>query len=80
MQGNAGNLSKADVTANTNFLGNMKFSPNNPYRMTSGLFQGMNAPGSSAMGSKNPKEMKNMIFLSTYHYEDKKYSRLPRQK
>jgi hypothetical protein len=57
MQGNAGNLSKADVTANTNFLGNMKFSPNNPYRMTSGLFKGKNAPGSSALGSKNPQEM-----------------------
>jgi len=57
MQGNAGNLSQGDVTANKKFLGNMQFSPNNPYRMTSGLFQGMNAPGTSAHGSKNPKEM-----------------------
>ena len=57
MQGNAGNLSQADVTANKNFLGNMQFSPNNPYAMTSGPFKGMNAPGTSALGSKNPKEM-----------------------
>ena len=57
MQGNAGNLSQADVTANKNFLGNMQFSPNNPYAMTSGPFKGMNAPGTSAFGSKTPKEM-----------------------
>ena len=57
MQGNAGQLSQADVTANKNFLGNMQFSPNNPYQMTSGLFKGMNAPGSSAMGSKTSQEM-----------------------
>jgi len=57
MQGNAGQLSHADIIANKNFLGNMKFSPNNPYAMTSGLFKGKNAPGSSAFGSKNPKEM-----------------------
>ena len=57
MQGNAGNLSQADVTANKNFLGNMQFSPNNPYAMTSGPFKGMNAPGTSAFGSKTPQEM-----------------------
>jgi len=57
MQGNAGNLSQGDVRANKNFLGNMQFSPNNPYQMTSGLFKGMNAPGSSAMGSKTSQEM-----------------------
>jgi len=59
MQGNAGNLSQGDVTANTNFLrnNNVRFAQNNPYRMTSGPFQGMNAPGSSAFGSKNPQEM-----------------------
>ena len=57
MQGNAGELSKEDVIANKNFIGNMQFSPNNPYAMTSGPFQGMNAPGTSALGSKTPQEM-----------------------
>ena len=59
IQGNAGNLSQADVNANTSFLrnNNIQFHQNNPYRMTSGPFQGMNAPGTSAHGSKNPKEM-----------------------
>ena len=64
MQGNAGNLSQADINANTNFLqnygvggGNISFAPNNPYQMTSGPFKGMNAPGSSAMGSKTSQEM-----------------------
>jgi len=57
MQGNAGNLSQDDVDANTKFLGDMQFSPNNPYAMTSGPFKGMNAPGTSAFGSKNPQEM-----------------------
>jgi hypothetical protein len=59
MQGNAGNLSQADVNANTQFLKNygVGFAPNNPYQMTSGPFKGMNAPGSSAMGSKTSQEM-----------------------
>ena len=57
MQGNAGKLSKEDIIANKNFIGNMQFSPNNPYAMTSGLFKGMNAPGTSALGSKTSTEM-----------------------
>ena len=64
MQGNAGRLNKADITANTDFLqnygvggGNISFAANNPYQMTSGPFQGMNAPGSSAHGSKTSAEM-----------------------
>ena len=61
MQGNAGNLSQANVDANTNFLRNNKvgFAQNNPYQMYNpgGPFHGMNAPGSSAFGSKTPQEM-----------------------
>jgi len=69
MQGNAGQLSQADVTANKNFLKNYNvgFAPNNPYQMTSGPFQGMNAPGSSAFGSKTPQEMAQNWALKNQH-------------
>ena len=80
MQGNAGNLSQADIDANTKFLqnygvggGNISFAQNNPYQMTSGPFQGMNAPGSSAFGSTTPQEMAQK-WMKKYgdidHYSD----------
>ena len=81
MQGNAGELSKEDVIANKNFIGNMQFSPNNPYAMTSGPFQGMNAPGTSALGSKTPQEMaqKWMVKYGEMNYQTPKMQQKQQQ-